>query len=306
MAQPDYPPGMEFGLHLPNAGPFASREAILAVARHAEEAGYHSVWLFDHLFTPTQLDSKYPYSPDGSYAMRPEFPFYDPVAVMGVLAGATTRVRFGTRVLIATYRDPVVLAKELGTIDALAGGRMILGVGAGWMAEEFASVRVPMEGRFARMDEHIALMRQAWQQGVSAFNGRLYSHVEAGFGPQPPQPGNTIPIIIGGHGDAALRRAAAYGDGWALSAAGDKLAVDPAGAMQERIDKLRRYCDEAGRDFDDLLLVGQCAINAKPEQVEFQATLGVDICDVMSLGTAEQIIELSGQFQAEVASEFRS
>jgi probable F420-dependent oxidoreductase len=297
---------MEFGLHLPNAGPFASREAILTVAAHAEDAGYHSVWLFDHLFTPTKLDSKYPYSPDGSYPMHPDFPFYDPVAVMGVLAGATTRVRFGTRVLIATYRDPVVLAKELATIDALAGGRMILGVGAGWMAEEFAAVRVPMEGRFRRMDEHIALMRQAWQQGISAFDGMLYSHPEAGFRPQPPQAGHTIPIIIGGHGDAALRRAAVYGDGWAISADGAKLAADPAGAMQERIDLLHRYCDEAGRDFDDLILIGQCAINDTVDRVEFQAKLGVDICDVMSFGTAEQIIELSGKFQAEVASQFRS
>jgi probable F420-dependent oxidoreductase len=297
---------MEFGLHLPNAGPFATGDAILAVARHADEAGYHSVWLFDHLFTPTQLDSRYPYSPDGSYSMRPEFPFFDPVAVMGVLAGATTRVRFGTRVLIPTYRHPVVLAKELATIDAVAGGRMILGVGAGWMAEEFDAVGVPMEGRFARMDEHIALMRQAWQQGISAFGGRLYSHVEAGFGPQPPKAGGTIPIIIGGHGDAALRRAAAYGDGWALSAEGAKLATDPMGAMQERIDTLRRYCDEAGRDFDDLLLLGQCGITDKPERVEFQAKLGVDICDVMSFGPAEQIIELSGKFLEDVASQFRS
>ncbi len=297
---------MEFGLHLPNAGPFASREAILAVATHAEDAGYHSVWLFDHLFTPTKLDSKYPYSPDGSYPMRPEFPFFDPVAVMGVLAGATTRVRFGTRVLIATYRDPVVLAKELGTIDALAGGRMILGVGAGWMAEEFAAVRVPMEGRFARMDEHLALMRQAWQQGISGFDGKYYSHQEAGFGPQPPQPGNRIPIIIGGHGDAALRRAAAYGDGWAVSADGAKLAADPVAAMRDRIDTLHRYCEEAGRDVDDLLLLGQCNITDKAEQVEFQVKLGVDICDVMSFGTPEQIVELSDKFQAEVASQFRA
>src|SRR5437763_498996 len=97
---------MEFGLHLPNAGPFANGPDILRVARTAEELGFHSVWLFDHLFTPTNLESKYPYSPDGSYAMLPEFPFYDPVSVMGALAGATERIKFGTRVLIATYGHP--------------------------------------------------------------------------------------------------------------------------------------------------------------------------------------------------------
>src|SRR5947208_2190476 len=205
---------MEFGLHLPNAGPFANGPDILRVARTAEELGFHSVWLFDHLFTPTNLESKYPYSPDGSYAMLPEFPFYDPVSCMAAVAGATERIKFGTRVLIATYRHPVVLAKELATTDAIAGGRMILGVGAGWMAEEFDAVDVPMDERFARLDEHVAVMRQAWQQGTVGHEGRFYSHCEAGFGPQPPQPGNTIPIVVGGHGDAALRRAARWGDGW--------------------------------------------------------------------------------------------
>ena len=159
---------MEFGLHLPNAGPFANGADVLRTAKKAEELGFHSVWLFDHLFTPTNLESKYPYSPDGSYPMLPEFPFYDPVSVMAALAAATERIKFGTRVLIATYRHPVVLAKELATTDAIAGGRMILGVGAGWMSEEFDAVDVPMEQRFARLDEHIALMREAWQKGTVA------------------------------------------------------------------------------------------------------------------------------------------
>ena len=271
------------------------------MAQKAEALGYHSVWLFDHLVTPTKLESAYPYSVDGSYAMRPEFPFYDPVAVMGAVAGATTTVRFGTRVLIPTYRHPVVLAKELATIDAIAGGRMLLGVGAGWMAEEFDAVDVPMVDRFARMDEHVALMRQAWQDGVSTFSGHFYSHVEASFAPQPPGPGHTIPIIVGGHGDAALRRAATYGDGWAVSASGPALAADAQGAVRDRFDVLRRCCDDAGRNFDDLLLVGSCGITDTAERVQTQADLGVDICDVMSFGPTEQVIELAEKFMAEVA-----
>src|SRR5438874_4368861 len=232
---------MEFGLHLPNPGPFANGPDILRTAKAAEDLGFHSVWLFDHLFTPTNLESKYPYTPDGSYPMLPELPFYDPVSVMAALAGATERIKFGTRVLIPAYRHPVVLAKELATTDAIAGGRMLLGVGAGWMAEEFDAVDVPMQERFARLDEHVALMRNAWQQGVAGHAGRFYSHVEAGFGPQPPQPGSTIPILVGGHGDAALRRAARWGDGWAVSAAGEKLADDPIGAIQARLRTLARF-----------------------------------------------------------------
>jgi probable F420-dependent oxidoreductase len=292
---------MEFGLHLPNAGPFANGPDILRVAQAAEELGYHSVWLFDHLFTPTNLESKYPYTADGSYPMLPEFPFYDPVAVMGALAGATQRIKFGTRVLIATYRHPVVLAKELATTDAIAGGRMILGVGAGWMAEEFDAVDVPMDERFARLDEHVALMREAWQKGTVSHDGRFYSHVEAGFGPQPPQPGNTIPVVVGGHGDAALRRAARWGDGWAVSAAGDKLAADPAGAVRERMDTLKRFCEEEGRAFDDLLLVGQAFLGEKAEAFQQQAELGVDVVDLMTFAPADQVIDEASAFMSEVA-----
>ena len=292
---------MEFGLHLPNAGPFANGPDILRTAQVAEDLGFHSVWLFDHLFTPTNLESKYPYTPDGSYPMLPDLPFYDPVSVMAALAGATERIKFGTRVLIATYRHPVVLAKELATTDAIAGGRMILGVGAGWMAEEFDAVDVPMDERFARLDEHVALMREAWQQGTVAHEGRFYSHCEAGFGPQPPQSGNTIPVIVGGHGDAALRRAARWGDGWAVSAAGDKLAADPEGAVRERLDTLARFCDEEGRSLDDLLLVGQGFLGMPPDALRAQADLGVDVVDLMAFAPIDQVIEDATKFMTEVA-----
>src|SRR5437764_12187489 len=292
---------MEFGLHLPNAGPFARGPHILRLARTAEELGFHSVWLFDHLFTPTNLESKYPYSPDGSYATLPEFAFYDPVSVMGALAGATERIKFGTRCRLATSRHPVVLANELAPTDAIAGGRMILGVGAGWMAEEFDAVDVPMDERFARLDEHVALMREAWQQGTVAHEGRFYSHCEAGFGPQPPQPGNTIPVIVGGHGDAARPRAARWGDGWAVSAAGDKLAADPEGAVRERMDTLARFCEAEGRSIGDLLLVGQAFLGQSVESLRAQADLGVDVIDLMTFAPTEQVIGEATKFMTEVA-----
>jgi probable F420-dependent oxidoreductase len=233
--------------------------------------------------------------------MVPEFPFYDPVSCMAALAAATERIKFGTRVLIATYRHPVVLAKELATTDAIAGGRMILGVGAGWMAEEFDAVDVPMDERFARLDEHVALMRAAWQQGTVAHEGRFYSHCEAGFGPQPPQPDNTIPIIVGGHGDAALRRAARWGDGWAVSAEGTKLATDPVNAIRERLDTLTRFCEEEGRSLDDLLLVGQGFLGQPADSLKAQADLGVDVVDLMSFAPIDQVIEEATKFMTEVA-----
>ena len=261
------------------------------------------MWLFDHLFTPTNLESKYPYTADGSYLMTAQLPFADPVAVMAAVAGGTSTIRFGTRVLIPTYRHPVVLAKELSTIDAIAGGRMILGVGAGWMAEEFDAVDVPMDDRFARMDEHIALMRNVWTNGVAAHDGRFYSHVEAGFGPQPPGPGHTIPVIVGGHGDAALRRAARWGDGWAVSAKGDALLADGFAAVGERLTQLRRFCDDEGRDFDDLLLVSQCTTADTVETLTEQAEYGIDIVDLMIFGGEQQIIDEGAAFLDGVASQ---
>jgi probable F420-dependent oxidoreductase len=234
--------------------------------------------------------------------MMPELPFFDPVAVMGVVAGATQRIHFGTRVLIPTYRHPVVLAKELATIDAMAGGRMILGVGAGWMAEEFDAVGLGMDDRFSRMDEHLALMRAAWQQGVSEHQGRFYSHVKAGFGPQPPGDGNTIPLIVGGHGDAALRRAARYGDGWAMSAAGPDIAERGMDvAIRDRLDLLARLCDEAGRSIDDLLLVSQAFLGESVDTLKAQADLGVDVVDLISFGLIDDVLDQAARFIDEVA-----
>jgi probable F420-dependent oxidoreductase len=290
---------MEFGLHLPNAGPFASGRDIVRIAQEAEDLGFGSVWLFDHIFTPVELDSKYPYTADGSYLLTPDMPFYDVVAVMGAIAGATERIRFGTRVMIPTYRHPVVLANELASIDAIAGGRMLLGVGAGWMAEEFDACDVPLDERFARLDEHIALMRNAWANETASFEGRFYSHVAAGFAPLPPN--GSIPIILGGHGDAALRRTAKWGDGWAVATAGTVAFEDVADAIGERLDTLRRFCDEEGRPFEDLLLVGQAPLNIDADVLKAQADMGIDIVDLLWFGTTEDTLEQAKKFMDEVA-----
>jgi alkanesulfonate monooxygenase SsuD/methylene tetrahydromethanopterin reductase-like flavin-dependent oxidoreductase (luciferase family) len=199
----------------------------------------------------------------------------------------------------------VPLAKELATIDAVAGGRMILGVGAGWMAEEFDAVDVGMEDRFSRMDEHLELMRAAWQQGVSEHHGRYYSHVKAGFGPQPPGEGNTIPLVVGGHGDAALRRAARYGDGWAVSASGRDMAERGAQvAIRDRLDTLSRLCDDAGRSIDDLLLVSQAFLGESVDTLKGQADLGIDVVDLISFGQIDDVLDQAARFIDEVAPQF--
>ena len=133
---------MRFGVHLPSAQPAVSAAGITEVVLAAERLGYDSVWMFDHLFTPAGLDSKYPYTRDGSYPMSPDDPFFDPLGLFGVIAGLTDRIRIGTGVLIAAYRHPIVLGKTLATIERFAPERLVLGVGAGWMREEFEAVGV--------------------------------------------------------------------------------------------------------------------------------------------------------------------
>jgi probable F420-dependent oxidoreductase len=231
---------LKLGLHLPSAGPGAEASSILEVARAAEKHGYDSVWMFDHLFTPIDLESKYPYGKDGAYPMSPEHPFFDPLGLIGVLAGATSRIQIGTAVMVAAYRHPIVMGKALASIERFAPGRILLGLGAGWMDEEFRAVGLDPAKKGARLDEHIRALRAIWSGAPASFTGDFYSFPLSGFLPAPTAP---IPILVGGHGDPALRRAAALGDGWAIvTGKGQGSGLD---AVAARLDVLRGFREEA-------------------------------------------------------------
>ena len=302
---------MEFGLHLPSAQPGASSEGILEVARAAERLGFDSLWMFDHLFTPTGLESKYPYSGDGGYPMSAADPFFDPLALFGVLAGATERIKMGTGVLIPAYRNPIVLGKLLATIENFAPGRLMLGVGAGWMKEEFDAVGVPYERRGARLVEYIDALRAIWSGAPAAFEGSFYSWPEAGFLPAPTSP---IPIIMGGHGDRALARAAHHADGWAVvTRKGQGSGIDGAAG---RIDVVRANLEKAGRDPSTFHLLYTSALwfsdhpNPKlpltgpPEEIASSlkrlSDLGVDMVDLAVFGPPSLIVETAQRFTEEV------
>ncbi len=168
------------------------------------------MWLFDHVLTPVTLTSTYPY--DSRYPLVAEDPFLDPLGVIGVLAGATSRIQIGTQVLVAPYRHPIVLGKVLATIEQFAPGRLICGLGSGWMREEFDALGVPFAGRGVRMDEYVAALRTIWSGTPAAYDGSVYRWEAAGFNPAPTQP---IPILLGGHVAPARARALRLGDGWA-------------------------------------------------------------------------------------------
>ena len=187
-----------------------SAEAVLRQARHAEACGLDSVWLFDHLLTPVTLTSHYPY--DVTYPLRADEPILDPLGILGVLAGATERIQLGTEVFVAPYRHPIVLGKALATIERFAPGRLVCGLGSGWMQEEFEALGVPFAARGARMDEYVAALRTIWSGTPAGFDGDVYRWQPAGFNPAPSVP---LPIILGGHAPRARARAIRLGDGWA-------------------------------------------------------------------------------------------
>ncbi len=231
---------MEIGLHLPQVGPLATRKGLTTIARMAEDRGFDSLWVSDHVIVPRNLKSRYPYSPDGSFPVPPDIPFLEPLAVLQFVAAVTEKAKLGTTILVVPMRNPVITAKQLATLDVLSNGRLILGAGAGWMAEEFEMLEVPFEKRGARLDDYIELIRALWTEDNPSFNGRYYKIADVGFAPKPVQKPHP-PIWIGGHSAPALRRAGRFGDAWHAAYAGPEL-------LKQQFAEVREHADRAGRD----------------------------------------------------------
>ena len=192
---------MKFGIWVPNCRDLATPEIIRHSAVRAEQLGYDSVFVSDHVVVPN------------AYVDRFGAGIYDPLITLSVLAGATSRVLLGTTVLIVPYRNPVLTAKMVASLDALSGGRVVLGIGAGWVPEESAALGVPFAERGAMTDEYLAAMRELWTSPAPSFAGKYTQFSELRCEPKPIQKPHP-PIWVGGHSPAALRRAAAIGAAW--------------------------------------------------------------------------------------------
>jgi probable F420-dependent oxidoreductase len=239
---------VEFGFSLPGRGPLAQPDQVLKIAVTAETLRYASVFVTDHIVLPVSMaKSVYPYSPTGQLPGGARQDYLEPLAMLAYLARATSRIRIGTSVLVIPYRHPLVTAKMLATIDVLSRGRVLLGAGVGWLREEFEAVGAPaFEERGSVTDESLRLMRAAWTSDPVSFEGRHYAVHDVHALPKPVQRGG-IPIWIGGHTDAAVRRAGALGDGW------HPIALRPPAMLlpDEYAAKVRRLhaaAREAGRD----------------------------------------------------------
>jgi probable F420-dependent oxidoreductase len=242
----------------------ASHAALVyAVADTAEELGFHSVWAGDHLALPRQPSTPYPY---GGMLLDAETSLLEPFTVLAAVAGRTARVRLGLGVVVAPYRHPLLSAKLIATLDAMSGGRVIIGVGTGWLPEEFAAVGASYALRGAATDECLAVWERAFASGSVDGMTLLPKPV------QQPRP----PMWVGGNATAAMRRAVRFADGW------DAPYADPA-SLEQGLARLARVCSAEGRDPSSLRVSvrGLVADAVTPEMVASYASLGVTDLGVM-------------------------
>ena len=252
-----------FGCSLPSRGPMASPDALRSLAQRAEDLNFDSVWVSDHIILPREVESFYPYSADGVATFNAEQPYYDAIAALNFLAGCTHRVRLGTHVLILPYRNPVVTAKMLATLDVLSQGRLILGAGVGWMEEEFQALGLDtFAQRGAVTNEYIRLFKELWTAEQPEFHGEFYDVSGAGFLPKPVQKPHP-PVWIGGHTGPAIRRAAELGDGWMPIGLRPPAILEPE-ELAEKIARLKRLTVRAGRAEDTVELCFSTDITFEP------------------------------------------
>ena len=259
---------MRLGLHALGIGTGANRAVIDAVAPAAERAGFATLWSGEHVVMVDRSASRYPYSDDGQIAVPSTADWIDPLIGLSFAAAATSSIRLATGVLLLPEHNPVVVAKQAATLDSLSGGRFTLGVGIGWSREEFDALGVPFERRGARTAEYAAAMRTLWRDDIASFDGEFISFDSVRVNPKPFS-GNGIPIVCGGNSDAALRRVAAWADGWY------GFNLDGVREAAERIAFLRGVCAQRGRDRRDLR-VTVALRDLQTRDVQPLADLGVD------------------------------
>jgi probable F420-dependent oxidoreductase len=245
---------------------------MVPFARHVDQLGFESLYVVEHVVVPVRYEQRYPYSETGRMPLPPDCPIPDPLDLLAFLAACTRTIRLATGVLVAPHHHPLVLAKRLATIDRLSGGRVMAGLGVGWMREELDATGVDFATRGRRVDETMAAMRALWAQSGSAegasFDGEFFSFREVRSEPGPVRP-EGVPLHVGGHSEAAARRCGRLGDGL------HPLGLDES-ELSRRWSLARQVAESVGRDPDALELsitVGLSALT--DETVDRAERLGV-------------------------------
>ncbi len=272
---------MKFGLRYCNTGRYVDPAKAIELVQAGEEAGFDSAWTVEHTVVPANYQSAYPYSPDGKMAGGvDDFPLPDPIVWMSYVGAATSRIKLATGILILPQHNPVITAKQIATLDYMTGGRVLLGIGVGWLAEEFAAIGADFATRGARTDEYVEAMRCLWSADTPSFAGDYVSFENAHCRPRPIK--GSVPIIVGGHSPAAARRAGRLGDGF----------FPARGLSEELLDIARESA---------------IAHDRNPAHLEITASMPEDLADIprfAALGVSRLLVPVTpmGAMAAAIAS----
>ena len=280
---------MRYGVHI-NSGAAVTDPAVLRdLGQLAEELGYDSILIGDHVVPPRKIETPFPLKLENPpWQVYQEHAWPDCFVTLSFLAAATTRVRLGTSVIILPYRHPAVMAKMLATLDRLSNGRLIAGVGIGWLREEFGFLGVPFAERAAMSDEYVAVLKALWTDDHPRISGRYVTiDRDVNFGPFPVQKPHP-PLWVGGNSLPALKRVARWGDGW------QPVAL-PLPRIQQKLAQLRALMAETGRDFHKLEL--STAVVAQVSPTEAKSYQAAGLHTLYMLTTSDQARELFAQMR---------
>jgi probable F420-dependent oxidoreductase len=313
---------MQIGFNAPTGGPLARPEALTRLVVEAEAMGFDFATFSDHVVIPTDIHARYPYTDTGEFPASSRGGRHEQLTEVAFVAARTTRLRLVTSVMVVPHRPAVLAAKVLATIDVLSGGRLTLGIGAGWLREEFEALGVPdFATRGAVTDEYLLAFKELWTQERPRFSGEHVRFADITFEPKPVQRPHP-PIWVGGESGPALRRAARLGDGWYPIGTNPSHPLDSLARYREGVAKLRRLTQEAGRDPMGVALAYRCQrygveLPARAEDGERRlfsgspAEIAGDLRDLRALGlgsldfnfggaTAEEMLAAMRRFRDEV------
>jgi probable F420-dependent oxidoreductase len=293
---------MRYGFYLPTRGQTASPEALETLVTRAEEWGFSSVMIADHIVFPVTIKSKYPYTVSGAFPGQGDA--LEQLSLMAFVAGKTRSLRLISSVMILPYRNPVVTAKMLATIDVLSRGRVTVGVGVGWLREEFEALGAPdFDRRGAVSDEYLRIFKALWTQDPASYHGPFYRFDSVRCLPHPVQKPHP-PIWVGGHSKAALRRVARLGDGWHPVGANPAVPLRPP-ELRALLDELRRLTEAERRDFSTLTISYKAPIYDSGQGVDggterrpfsgSQQAIADDIGTFAGLGVSELIFDFRSE-----------
>jgi probable F420-dependent oxidoreductase len=289
---------MHFGLHLPASSSGVTSAELIRFVRRAEALGFYCITVADHVVVPKNISIPYPYTVDGKY---PGTGYHlETLTTMSFLAGATERIRFITSVMIAPYRSPIITAKMLASLDVLSQGRVIVGLGVGWMKEEFENLNAPPFADRGRVtDEYIKAFRELWTSDNPSFHGKYCEFSNIVFLPKPVQK-PAIPIWIGGHSRQAIRRAAQLGDGWHPIGGVPTIPLEPEDVVRD-LESLADYAEKAGRNPKEIRVALKGSLFDREKQstpgkrrrfIGSAGEIAADICEYRNAGVDTMIFDV--------------